>query len=210
MIFPSTIIISSDPNLISEEINRLCQKLENIISLNNPDIFNIGVLSGWGIDTIRAINSFLSKKPISHQNKIVLIQDAQNLLTEAQNALLKNLEEPGVNNYIILTADNSSSLLPTIISRCKIIKIKSSPSVPKDLLKITGNIFSDLSASEKIAQNKNDVLPFLQGQLALFQKKLSKDPSKKNSRQIQKIIKAISMIKSNVDPKSALDYVILT
>lgn len=210
MIFPSTIIVSSDSNLLSEKINELCQKLKNIVSPNNPDVFNVGLQSGWGIDTIRGVNSFFSKKPISHQNKIVLIQDAQNLQTEAQNALLKNLEEPGKNNYIFLTTNNSSSLLPTILSRCKIIKISSSSIlISEKLLKITGNSPSDLLTSEKIAQNKEDVLPFLEKQLILFQKKLLQDPSEKNNRQIQKIIKATQMIKFNVDPKSALDYVML-
>jgi len=209
MIFPSTIIVSSNPNLSFEKINELCQKLKNIISPNNPDIFNIGPISGWGIDIVRKINSFLSKKPISHQNKIVLIQDAQNLLTEAQNALLKNLEEPGTDNYIFLTVNNPAALLSTILSRCEIIKIKSSPTLPNNSLKITHQPSSDLLTSEKIAQNKEDVLPFLEGQLVLLQKKLAEDPSKENSRQIQKIIRAVQMIKANVDPKSALDYVML-
>jgi DNA polymerase III delta prime subunit len=210
MIFPSTIIVSTNPELILEKINKLCQKLENLNSPNNPDIFNIGPLSGWGIDKIREINSFLSRKPFSHSNKIVLIQEAQNLQTEAQNALLKNLENPGINNYIFLTTDNSSSLLSTILSRCFVIKIKSStPLTQKKLLNITGNIPSDLLTSEKFAQTKDSVLPFLEEQLTLSQKKLIKNPSTENRKQIQKIIKAIQMIKSNVDPKSALDYIML-
>jgi len=210
MIFPSTIIVSSDPTLLLKKINELCQELKNVPSPNNPDIFTIGSESGWGIDQVRQINSFLSKKPIQHQNKIILIENAQNLLTEAQNALLKNLEEPGEQNYIILTASNHLSLLPTIRSRCKVIKIKSTSSLSeKDLLKITGNLSSDLLVSEKIAQDKDSVLPFLENQIILLQKKMTKDPSKKYSRQIQKTIKSIQMIKAHVDPKSALDYLML-
>jgi len=209
-IFPSTIFVSSDQNLLSKKINDFCQKLENIISANNPDIFTIGSESGWGIDQVRQINSFLSKKPFNHKNKIVLIHNAENLLTEAQNALLKNLEEPGDNNYIFITTSNSFSLLPTILSRCKIIKIKNTnPSSPQKVLKITGNIQKDLLASEKISYNKEEVLPFLENQLILFQKILTKDPSKENSYRLQKIIKSIQMVKAHVDPKSVLDYLFL-
>ncbi|MFA5828228.1 MAG: hypothetical protein WC841_02620 [Candidatus Shapirobacteria bacterium] len=210
MIFPSTIIVSSDPTLLSKKLNELCKKLNNKISANNPDIFTIGPLSGWGIDTVRAINSFLSKKPFQHLNKIVLIRDAQNLQTEAQNALLKNLEEPGADNFIILTTNNSASLLPTIISRCEVIKIRSfSLSAPPQALVITGFPATDFLTSDQIAQHKEDVLSYLEGQISLFQKKLIKNPSKETGLQIKKIIKAIQMIKSNVDPKSALDYIML-
>ena len=52
---------------------------------------------------------------------MVIIEDAQLLTPEAQNALLKVLEEPPANTYIIMGTDTKDSLLPTILSRCQII-----------------------------------------------------------------------------------------
>ena len=50
--------------------------------------------------------------------KIVFIKQADLMSIEAQNSLLKILEEPGKNNYFILHANNKYKLLPTILSRC--------------------------------------------------------------------------------------------
>lgn len=211
MLFPSTIIISSSGESIRQKLKEACSKINHLFNSNNPDLKIIDSNSGWGIEQIREIKKFLSQKPFNHQSKIVVIQEAENLKTEAQNALLKTLEEPGENNYLILTTDNPSSFLSTIISRCQIIRI-----APKTKIKsavkeivITKNIAKDLAQSELISQKKEEVLPFLKNQLELLQKKLTENPNLETANLIKKIIKATNMINSNVDPKSALDYVFL-
>ena len=78
------------------------------------------------IDKIRQINNFLSTKVPDNQhsiNRIVVIDNADFMSLEAQNALLKNLEEPPVNTLFLLTTSVSNKLLPTIKSRSPIIKI---------------------------------------------------------------------------------------
>ena len=121
--FPSTIIIAKNKETVNKKIDQICSNLNHKLNQNNPDILLINQDSGWGIDQIRKINNFLSQKPFSHQSKIIIILEAQNLNTESQNALLKILEEPGKNNYIILATNKTKSILPTIISRCQTIKI---------------------------------------------------------------------------------------
>ncbi len=70
------------------------------------------------IDQIRELQAFLKLKLIGENaRRIVLIENAQLLTTEAQNALLKMLEEPPANTIFILTATAEHSLLPTTISR---------------------------------------------------------------------------------------------
>ena len=71
----------------------------------------------------RNINDFLGITPSISINKVVLILNAQTMNNECQNALLKNLEEPAPNTYIIMTTDRSSSLLETIYSRCQVFNI---------------------------------------------------------------------------------------
>ncbi len=73
------------------------------------------------IDTVRQINRFLRLKTPGGKatRRIVLIEDAQNLSQEAQNALLKILEEPNDDTMFLLTAPYELSLLPTIVSRCQ-------------------------------------------------------------------------------------------
>ena len=210
-IFPSTIIISSNQEKIDQQIDQICTHLKNQISPNNPDIFTIDKVTGWTIELIRQINHFLSQKPFNHSNKIVIIFQAENLNSESQNALLKNLEEPGENKYIILSTSKPSKLLSTIISRCQTIKLKN-PTQPisTDPIKITHHIQKDLLTSESLSKDKTQVLPYLEDQLKIQQKKLIKNPNPETSQLIQKIIKTIQMIESNVDPKSALDFVFLS
>ncbi|MDD4135819.1 MAG: hypothetical protein PHN66_01980 [Candidatus Shapirobacteria bacterium] len=209
--FPSTIIITKNKKATNEKIGQICSNLNHKFNQNNPDILLIDQDSGWGIDQIRKINNFLSQKPFSHQSKITIILDAQKLNIESQNALLKILEEPGKNNYIILSTNKTKSILPTIISRCSTIKISEKPNIKtKKEIEITGNLIKDLTLSEKLGKNKEDILPLLENQLYFYQQELIKNPNQKTSHLIEKIIKAIQMVNANVDPKNALDFVFIS
>jgi len=210
-IFPSTIIVSSDLQKIDQQIDQICIHLKNQISPNNPDIFTINESTGWTIELIRQIKHFLSQKPFNHSNKIVIISQAENLNIESQNALLKMLEEPGDNNYVILSSSKPSKLLPTIISRCQVLKFKNDISLSNTKpIEISHQIQKDLSVSELLSKDKTQVLPYLEDQLKIQQKNLIKNPNPETSQLIQKIIKSIQMINSNVDPKSALDFLFLS
>jgi DNA polymerase III delta prime subunit len=79
-----------------------------------------------GIDQIRSLYKFLNLKlPVVDQKliKIVIIKDSEAMTIAAQNALLKNLEEPPRLCLFILTVTNIRKLLPTVLSRTKIISI---------------------------------------------------------------------------------------
>jgi DNA polymerase III delta prime subunit len=210
-IFPSTLIIAKNKDSVNKKICQLCSDLDHQFHPNNPDILLINENLGWGIDQIRKINNFLSQKPFSHQNKIIIILEAQNLNIESQNALLKNLEEPGINNYLILSANKIKSILPTIISRCHTIKISEKlKKENKQNIKITGNLIKDLALSEKLGQDKENILPMLENELYFYQQNLIKNPNQKTKYLLEKIIKAIQMINANVDPRSALDYIFIS
>src|ERR1700744_3250250 len=77
-----------------------------------------------GIEDIKKLQEKLFLKPIRSQTKLVVIEDAHLLTTEAQNALLKVLEEPPANTNIILAAETKELLLPTILSRCQLIELE--------------------------------------------------------------------------------------
>jgi DNA polymerase III delta prime subunit len=78
------------------------------------------------IDDIRSLQQFLKLKAISNTqniNRVVLINNASRMRTEAQNALLKTLEEPPAGTVLILTADKDETLLPTIVSRVSTVTV---------------------------------------------------------------------------------------
>ena len=210
-IFPATIIISSNAKEIDQQIDQICTFLQTEISPNNPDLFIINQDTGWTIELTRQIKHFLSQKPFNHSHKVVIISQAENLNVESQNALLKILEEPGEGNYIILSTTKPAKLLPTISSRCQIIKLKNDFSLSNNQpLKILHQIQKDLATSEILSKDKTQVLPYLEDQLKIQQKLLVANPNPETSQLIQKIIKSIQMIEANVDPKSALDFLFLS
>ena len=91
-----------------------------LLQLDAPSI------SSSAIESIRQLEHFLSLKvpSTSSISRIVIITDAQTLSMQAQNALLKTLEEPPEATLLILTATNQASLLATISSRIQAIAIK--------------------------------------------------------------------------------------
>lgn len=86
-----------------------------------------------GIGAVRELEQFLALKvPGKHTyDRIVIIEDAHLLTVEAQNALLKTLEEPPQGSLLVLTATQSQALLPTIRSRVQVLPVQ--PPVRSDL-----------------------------------------------------------------------------
>lgn len=76
------------------------------------------------IDQIREVSKFLSLKPYAARYKIVIILDFENANPNAANALLKTLEEAPSYGLLLLTANNAEQLLPTIVSRCEIMRLR--------------------------------------------------------------------------------------
>lgn len=78
------------------------------------------------IETIRGLQKFLQLKTLGSGTdirRVVLVEHAEALTIEAQNAFLKILEEPPADTIILLTADNRRALLPTILSRVQLLTI---------------------------------------------------------------------------------------
>ena len=93
----------------------------------------------------RNVNDFLSKTSSISINKVAVIVNAQTMNDESQNALLKSLEEPSPNSYIIMITNRPKCLLNTIYSRCQVINI---PSLQIDDLNewLINNGVSDVNA----------------------------------------------------------------
>ncbi|HEY5668254.1 MAG TPA: hypothetical protein VIR03_03755 [Candidatus Saccharimonadales bacterium] len=77
------------------------------------------------IDTIRELQRFLQLKTIGDQpyRRAIILEHAECLTAEAQNAYLKMLEEPPADTLMVLTVDNPRALLPTILSRLQSISV---------------------------------------------------------------------------------------
>lgn len=108
--------------LCNNQENSSCGKCKSCIefdSKNNPDFFFIEPDgSSIKIDQIRSLQKTILEKPINGIKKVYIINNADCMTKEAQNCLLKTLEEPQKYAVIILIVANENNMLATIKSRC--------------------------------------------------------------------------------------------
>ncbi len=107
---------------------RTCRSCKQIETMQNPDLLVIQAESVGGtlkVDQVREVQRFLSFKPYLLAYKVVLFLRFEEANANAQNALLKTLEEAPAHGVLILTADNAEQLLPTVVSRCEILRLRS-------------------------------------------------------------------------------------
>lgn len=111
-----------------------CKACMQTESGNHPDIIRVTHEKvSLGVDDIRTqVNGDIAIRPYSGPYKIYIIDDAAKMTEQAQNALLKTIEEPPEYAVIILLAENLRSLLPTILSRCIVLDLKT---IHSDLIK---------------------------------------------------------------------------
>ena len=79
--------------------------------------------ASMGVDEVREIIEEVSKRPYEGDKKVIIIHEGSKLTVQAQNALLKTIEEPPQGVYIILLAESLETLLDTIKSRCQVYKL---------------------------------------------------------------------------------------
>ena len=104
-----------------------CQSCKQAASNNQPDIIRVTheKPNTISIDDIREqINNDIVIKPYSSKYKIYIVPDADMMSVQAQNALLKTIEEPPAYAVILLLTENAEILLPTIRSRCVMLKLR--------------------------------------------------------------------------------------
>ncbi len=107
-----------------------CHSCKQALSGNQPDIIYISheKPNSIGVEDIRTqINNDISIKPYSSPRKIYIMNEGEKMTAQAQNALLKTLEEPPEYAVILILAANVDTLLPTIISRCVVLNMKPVP-----------------------------------------------------------------------------------
>lgn len=119
-----------------------CHSCKQVLSDNHPDVIHLvrEKENSIGVEDVRVqINNDIQIKPYSGKYKIYMIEDAHLLTTQAQNALLKTIEEPPEYVIILLLTSNRDKLLPTILSRCVTLNLR-----PVNIEKIRGYLMKEM------------------------------------------------------------------
>lgn len=108
----------------------ICHSCKQALGHNQPDIIYVTheKPNTIGVEDIRKqINDDIVLKPYSSKFKIYIVDEAEKMNIQAQNALLKTMEEPPGYAVILLLTTNADSFLPTILSRCVRLDLKAVP-----------------------------------------------------------------------------------
>lgn len=222
-----------------KKANQLAESFLGKMTKNHPDFFSIEEKESIKISQIRELQKKLALKPYIAQFKIALINEAEKLTLPAQHSLLKTLEEPPNHSILILTALSRESLLPTVLSRCQIIRLPTAldkkinqPSIISHqslaIKIINASPGERLLIAEKYAQKRDQTVEFCQNQLIAFRKLLrqkilssplsSNQPIIRNSQLtlnqvrhlLHQIQQSLELLQSNANPRLIIDNLLLS
>lgn len=214
------LLVSNNSAFIEDKINEFKKKH----SIAPYAYHEISPSPSISIEQVRQLRFLLSRKPLGGKERLVLIKNIDKATIPAQNALLKMLEEPPNETYILLTTGNTQQLLATVVSRSQLIheanNIFSHPSdisQTKQLIKkiIISPPGSRIQLSQQISKTREDTVAILDLLLSAFRQTLyQKDETIKLSplelaNCIKKTMAAKNYIEKNVNYKATLDILFL-
>lgn len=213
------LVISKDKNKATEHAHKLC--LEHNIS--KFDITIIEQEKSIGIEIVRLIQKNLFLSPVKGKTKAIILKDAHTITIEAQNALLKILEEPPQHALIILLANNPEAFLPTVLSRLVCITLKEEQRILTqdeclDMQTFTHSLVQlPIGQRLKLAQDhgksKEETLLFLEKMLFATRAQVIQDVTNEktpNPSILKELQKTYTIVKTiNVSPRFALEQFVL-
>lgn len=170
------VLVSSTLEAAKNELERFITKDLGIEFHGNPDVF-VGEYGSVGIDDLSDIVSMHQRVAIGPKKIIILLTTGLSL--QAQNSILKMIEEPTINTHFFISIPSASLLLPTVLSRVHLIELDSEQSInPKvakfisssvpERLEIVKEMLSELD-KEKIS--KEDVVQYISSVMEEVNKK---------------------------------------
>ncbi|HZJ18442.1 MAG TPA: hypothetical protein VFD45_02380 [Patescibacteria group bacterium] len=212
-----SILISSNKN---QDALDYVKKLSLNEKIGEFDTLIIESEKQIGIKDIRILQEKTLLKPFKGKQKITILNAEKGITAEAQNALLKILEEPPANTIIALIIPSKELVLPTVLSRCKIIELNHKVSISikehedyeKEFNKfIKFSQGEKLKLAESLAKDKEQALLYLQKiilgarEIMLKEKDLN---SQKSIKLIQK--RYIELKNSNANLRLGLESLFIS
>lgn len=199
------LIISNNEKLISDYVDKI--KKDSFYSVFTPSS------KEYSIEDIR--NLIKETKVFHPKKRIYFLADFHLSSIPAQNSFLKLLEEPPTNVQFILSTDNKNSLLPTVVSRTKIVKLKDTQTFSTDKIiqdnineLVENNNLRILNKSDFSQLKRDDVLTIINQIIAFFRKRLDSD--KRSPGIIKETLRLKSLFENNnLNPQLTIDQLLI-
>ncbi|MFA5933345.1 MAG: hypothetical protein WCV81_03745 [Microgenomates group bacterium] len=203
--------------IIHPQISEREQHIQNLVSdlgfnQNHPDLLWFGPEEKMGMDQAKKIKNFLKLKPYQASGQMIVIVASEKLTSDAQNALLKTLEEHADGVNLILGAGQEDQLLETLISRCQIINLNQNTNreSPEALNKLSKQIETLATSSTeerfKFIEKLEDKDLFLLALTHYFRDKL---PREESVYFLKDLLTAQKWANQNVNIRAILEYLML-
>lgn len=166
-----------------------CPACLKVAAGTHPDLTIIEPATGkkaLDVDSVREMSRLAYLAPTVGERRVFLVPSAERMTLAAANALLKTLEEPPSGVVLLLTAENSDALLPTILSRCQILSLQ--PLTPDE-------VAAALTAGWHVPPNEaHDLAMLANGRLGWAVRALA-DPELRTSRaeDLNRLAKLVGM-----------------
>jgi DNA polymerase III delta prime subunit len=217
----SRILLSPYLEYRSNQIEKILQKLS--LTKNHPDVLYFEDDQKLGVEAAKKIREHLSLKPYSAKGRVVVMESAHNLTLDAQNALLKTLEEPPESAMLLLGAETDKTFLPTVLSRCEIVRIGESeklktynsdlagrrhvtPEVEDRIEKlIESSVEERFAFVEKLEERQE----FLESLIGFYRQSLALQPGVGKLNIMKILLEAEEWARANGNVRAILEYLML-
>ena len=209
------IIIVSDNQEYQKNFLANFLENENIPKIN---IQNIISEKAFSITDVRNIKKTIFLKTFNSNKKAVIIYNFNLASKEAQNSMLKILEEPPADTQIILLSENEN-LLPTIISRCKIIKLHQNQLIDKEILPqfkilLQKNRGEKFYFAQEISKDKKTLLDWINNLSRILTAEIRNKEDKEKLKEYYSLLKQLNtsyyqIYNSNISSRFVIENLFL-
>ncbi len=176
----------------------------------HPDLLYIEADTKLGIEQAKKIKSHFTLRPYSAKGRVAVLEDAAGLTIDAQNALLKTLEELPSEAVLILAAKSESTFLPTVLSRLQITQLeKAQLPLSNTEYNFDKLLTSSIEQRFEYIESLKDKKAFLAGLINYFHQRLPSLKSADETSFVGELLQAEEWAAQNVNIRAILEYLML-
>lgn len=198
------IIVSQNREERDKEIWKILEEVK--IVPKNPDLFILED-EKISIAQVKQLIKHLSTKPFGTTAKSVVILNGNNISLDAQNALLKTLEEPPGESVILIGVNSETKLLPTVLSRCQVLYQVSSIKYQAEEFNLDLILKASIEERFDIVEKASDKEKFLNNLTESYREKVLKGEG--SAKFLEELLQAQIWKENNVNTRTILEYLML-